>query len=70
MNKTTELRIAQEMGTSAQQIVDWIDWGGHWVIATGYEVVHKTDIKKDTLFFADSAAYDTNVLAVPKKVAS
>lgn len=99
MNKTTELRIAKEMGTShtdgtsTQQMVDWlrkngftvqqgengtipmlinnlknktpvivewIDWGGHWVIVSGYNKKGKTvEENQDTIFLADpSAIYD------------
>ncbi len=100
MNKTTELKIAKEMGTtkevgtSPQQIinwlehhgfevksgengtvsmlqdnlkkgiptiVEWIDWGGHWEVVTGYNAVGKTsDEDKDTIFFANPSAHFEN----------
>lgn len=38
-------------------IVDWIDWGGHWEVVTGYNAIGKTvDDDKDTIFFANPAA--------------
>lgn len=43
-------------------LVEWIDWGGHWVIVTGYHQDGTiSDGSKDTIFFADSAAHYTNV---------
>lgn len=97
MNKTTELRIAKEMGTTLEKgttpqqmvawfeqhgfqatagengtismlqdnlkkgiptIVEWIDWSGHWVVATGYNKGGASfKDNKDTLFLADSLAY-------------
>ena len=32
-------------------LVEWIDWGGHWVVATGYHA------GTDTIFFADPGAH-------------
>lgn len=100
MNKATEMRIAKEMGTTADKgtspqqmvkwlehngfdvktgtngtlnmlrdnlehgiptIVEWIDWGGHWAIVTGYyknNTHQQTD--EDTIYFADSSAASTN----------
>jgi len=100
MNKSTELKIIKEMGTtkesgsSPQQIitwlknhgfdvksgingtlsmlqdnlkngiptiVEWMDWGGHWEIVTGYDAVGKTyDNDKDTIFFANPSAHFEN----------
>jgi hypothetical protein len=38
-------------------IIDWIDWGGHWVVLTGsYEADNEAD---STFFFADPAAHWT-----------
>lgn len=46
-------------------LVEWIDWGGHWELVTGYQAVGKTfDDDKDTLIFADSAAHFNNVNAL------
>jgi len=43
-------------------LVEWIDWGGHWVIVAGYYQGGTTlDAGKDTIFFADSAAHYANV---------
>lgn len=39
-------------------IVEWIDWGGHWEVVTGYNQTNKqrnTDL--DTILFADPSAH-------------
>ena len=43
-------------------LVEWIDWGGHWEVTTGYDAAGKTpDDDKDTIFFADPSAHYDNV---------
>ena len=38
-------------------LVEWIDWGGHWVVATGYHAAYESPSKgPDTIFFADPAS--------------
>lgn len=104
MNKSTELRIAKEMGTSVTEgtsekqmvdwlgkngftvkhgengtismlrnnlknnipvIVEWIDWGGHWVIVSGYNKKGKTpEENQDTLFLADPSIDYDNVKTI------
>jgi hypothetical protein len=42
-------------------LVEWIDWGGHWVVATGYHAAYESPTKgPDTIFFADPAAHWAN----------
>ena len=36
-------------------LVEWLDWGGHWVVLTGAFLSH--DDRESTLFFADPAAH-------------
>ncbi len=39
-------------------LVDWIDWGGHWVAVAGYDSSPNTNnLDHATIFFADSAAH-------------
>ena len=39
-------------------LVEWIDWGGHWVVATGYHAAYESPAKgPDTIFFADPASH-------------
>jgi hypothetical protein len=43
-------------------LVEWIDWGGHWVVVTGYnkeDKAYKGD--KDSLFLTDPAVHYDNV---------
>ncbi len=35
-------------------MVEWIDWGGHWVIVTGYDTRGTETIWDDVIIFADS----------------
>lgn len=43
-------------------LVDWIDWGGHWVAVAGYNQVGASPSdNKDTLFFADPAVSTDNI---------
>lgn len=44
-------------------LVEWIDWGGHWVVATGYYADSESPSKgADTIFFADPAVHWTTPL--------
>lgn len=46
-------------------IVEWIDWGGHWVVVTGYDVENKIyHGNKDSLFLADPAVQYDNVKTI------
>ena len=39
-------------------LVEWIDWGGHWVVATGYHAAYESPAKgPDTVLFADPASH-------------
>ncbi|CQR74768.1 hypothetical protein SOV_07960 [Sporomusa ovata DSM 2662] len=43
-------------------LVEWIDWGGHWVVVTGYYAAYESPEKGvDTIFFADPAVHWTTV---------
>ena len=42
-------------------LVEGIDWGGHWVVATGYHAAYESPAKgPDTIFFADPASHWSN----------
>lgn len=42
-------------------LVEWIDWGGHWAVATGYHAASESPEKgMDTIFFADSGVHWTS----------
>jgi hypothetical protein len=49
------------LGKNIPVLVEWIDWGGHWVVATGYHAAYDSPEKRpDTIFFADPAAHWSN----------
>jgi Papain-like cysteine protease AvrRpt2 len=51
--------LRQNLSKGIPTLVEWIDWGGHWVIVTGYIVAEKSSHEKDTIIFADpNARYD------------
>ena len=35
-------------------MVEWMDWGGHWVVVTGYDTRGTNDVWDDVIIFADS----------------
>ncbi|PKG31858.1 MAG: hypothetical protein CW742_11175 [Methanoregula sp.] len=35
-------------------IVEWIDWGGHWVVVVGYDTRGTETVWDDVIIFADS----------------
>ncbi len=36
-------------------IVEWIDWGGHWVVVVGYDTKGNESTRDDVIYFADPA---------------
>jgi hypothetical protein len=43
-------------------IIEWIDWGGHWVVVTGYYAESESPKKGvDTIFFADPAVHWSSI---------
>jgi len=41
-------------------LVEWMDWGGHWAIATGYDRPNLMQPMQDTIFLADANAHQNN----------
>jgi hypothetical protein len=35
-------------------MVEWMDWGGHWVVVTGYDTRGTENVRDDVIIFADS----------------
>jgi hypothetical protein len=35
-------------------MVEWMDWGGHWVVVTGYDTRGTENVWDDVIIFADS----------------
>lgn len=49
--------LRENLNNGIPTLVEWIDWGGHWAIVTGYYQAGSTpDPEKDTIFLADPAA--------------
>lgn len=38
-------------------LVEWIDWGGHWAVAIGYDTLDPSTPYDDVIILADSADY-------------
>lgn len=58
-NGTMEM-LRSYLGKGVPVLVEWIDWGGHWVVATGYYADSESPSKgTDTIFFADPAVHWT-----------
>ncbi len=34
-------------------LVEWSDWGGHWVLVTGYDIRDPSDLMDDVIIFTD-----------------
>lgn len=57
--------LYQSIDKGIPVLVDWIDWGGHWTLVSGYQKLGKTvDDDKDTLFMIDPAVHFNNVKTV------
>lgn len=53
--------IRENLKKGIPMLVEWIDWGGHWVVATGYYAESESPSKgADTIFFADPAVHWTS----------
>ncbi len=61
VNGTIEM-LQDNLKKGIPTLVEWIDWGGHWVVVAGYQSLgnHYSD-NKDTIFFADPEAHDNNL---------
>jgi hypothetical protein len=53
--------LRQYLNRGIPPLVEWIDWGGHWVVVTGYHAAYESPEKgPDTIFFADPASHWAN----------
>lgn len=49
--------LRANLAAGAPTLVEWIDWGGHWVVAIGYDTLDPETTDDDVIIFADSADY-------------
>lgn len=52
-NGTYEM-LRENLANGTPTMVEWIDWGGHWVVLTGYDTRGTETIWDDVISFADS----------------
>jgi hypothetical protein len=46
--------IRKNLDNGVPTIVEWMDWGGHWVVVVGYDTRGTENIWDDVIIFADS----------------
>jgi hypothetical protein len=45
--------IRENLVKNIPTLVEWSDWGGHWVVAIGYDTRNTDDPMDDVIIFAD-----------------
>jgi hypothetical protein len=45
--------ILQNLEKKIPTLIEWSDWGGHWVLAIGYDTRNTADLMDDVIIFAD-----------------
>lgn len=45
--------LRNNLNRKVPTLVEWSDWGGHWVLVTGYDTRNTTAIEDDVIIFAD-----------------
>jgi len=48
-------QIRSNLRNGIPTMVEWMDWGGHWVVVVGYDTRGTEDIWDDVIIFADSS---------------
>ena len=46
--------LRENLRNGVPTMVEWMDWGGHWVVVTGYDTRGTENIWDDVIIFADS----------------
>ena len=47
--------LRENLRNGVPTMVEWMDWGGHWVVVTGYDTRGTENTRDDMIIFADSA---------------
>lgn len=45
--------IRENLANKVPTLVEWSDWGGHWVLVVGYDTRNTVSISDDVIIFAD-----------------
>lgn len=48
-------QLRDNLGKGIPTLVEWIDWGGHWVLVVGYDTRGTETERDDLIIFADPA---------------
>jgi hypothetical protein len=51
-NGTLDL-IRENLSRKIPTLIEWSDWGGHWVVAVGYDTRNTDPLSDDVIIFAD-----------------
>jgi hypothetical protein len=46
--------LRRNLKSGIPTMVEWVDWGGHWVVVTGYDTRGTETFQDDVIIFADS----------------
>jgi hypothetical protein len=46
--------LGENLKNGVPTMVEWMDWGGHWVVVTGYDTRGTETVWDDVIIFADS----------------
>jgi hypothetical protein len=50
----TRAMLRENLRKGIPTMVEWMDWGGHWVVVVGYDTRGTEDVWDDVILFADS----------------
>ena len=50
----TQDMLRKNLKNGVPTMVEWMDWGGHWVVVTGYDTRGTESVWDDVIIFADS----------------
>lgn len=45
--------LRENLAANIPTLVEWSDWGGHWVLVIGYDTRNTNDLMDDIIIFAD-----------------